>query len=164
MQELESVKAQLDYAVNMAMKTLDKAISLIPDDKLNWKPIDEAMTSAELGIHIYQCALINTAGTLKGEFNNEDYDIIPFNPKTINSSKEIVEYGEKVKQFIRETVEKLTEEDMIKEITYNCWGGVKMRGFTSLSSILEEIIHHRGQLCLYLRMMGIKPPFIYDFS
>ncbi|UCE14402.1 MAG: hypothetical protein JSV04_04300, partial [Candidatus Heimdallarchaeota archaeon] len=63
------------------MKTLDKAILLVPDDKLDWKPIEEAMTSAELGIHVYQCALINTAGTLKGEFNNEDYDIIPFNPE-----------------------------------------------------------------------------------
>ncbi|MFX1283019.1 MAG: DinB family protein [Promethearchaeota archaeon] len=164
MQKLENAKGQLHYALNMAMKTLDKAILLIPDKKLNWKPIDDAMTAAELGIHVYQGSLTLTAGTLKGEFNNEDYNIIPFDPQKINSSKEIVEYGANVKQFIQETVEKLTEEDMDKQITYNCWGGVKMGGFESLSTILEETIHHRGQLCLYLRMMGIKPPFIYDFS
>jgi uncharacterized damage-inducible protein DinB len=54
---------------------------------------------------------------------------------------------------------------MNQEIVYNCWGGgTKIGGFESLATILEETIHHRGQLCLYLRMMGIKPPFIYDFS
>lgn len=164
MQKLENVKGQLHYALNMAMKTLDKAILLIPDSKLSWKPIEDAKTTAELCIHIYRDSLILTVGTLKGEANNEDYDIIPFDSQKINSSKEIVEYGGKVKQFIQETVEKLTEEDMDKQITYNCWGNVKMGGFESLSTILEETIHHRGQLCLYLRMMGIKPPFIYDFS
>ncbi|MFX0016148.1 MAG: DinB family protein [Promethearchaeota archaeon] len=164
MQKLENVKGQLHYALNMAMKTLDKAILLIPDNKLNWKPSEDAMTIAELGIHVYQGSLTLTAGALKGEFNNEDYNLIPFDPQKIDSSKEIVEYGGKVKQFIQETVEKLTEEDMDKQITYNCWGGVKMGGFESLSTILEETIHHRGQLCLYLRILGIKPPFIYDFN
>jgi hypothetical protein len=72
MQKLENVKDQLHYALNMAMKTLDKAIFLIPDKKLNWKPIEDAMTEAELGIHVYQGSLTLTAETLKGEFNNED--------------------------------------------------------------------------------------------
>ena len=164
MQKLANVKGQLHYALNMAMKTLDKAILLIPDDKLNFKPCDDAMTAADLGIHVYQGSLVLTAGTLKGEFNNEDYGMIPFDSKEVKSSKEIVEYGEKVKSFIRDSVDKLVEEDMEKQISYNCWGGVKIGGFESLATILEETIHHRGQLCLYLRMMGIKPPFIYDFS
>ena len=164
MSKLENVKGQLNYTLNMAMKTLDKAILLIPDDKLDYKPSDDAMTAGELGIHVYMGALVLTAGTLYGKFDNEDYKIIPFDSKAITAAKEIVEYGAKVKQYIREAVEKMTEIDMEKKVSYNCWGDVKMGGFESLATILEETIHHRGQLCLYLRMMGIKPPFIYDFS
>lgn len=164
MSKLENVKGQLNYALNMAMKPLDKAILLIPDNKLNFKPFDDAMTAAELGIHIYMCALVYTAGTIHGKFDTEDYEIIPFDSKAITSAQEIVEYGENVKQYIRESIEKMTEADMEKQVTYNCWGGAKIGGFESLATILEEIIHHRGQLCLYLRMMGIKPPFIYNFS
>jgi uncharacterized damage-inducible protein DinB len=164
MLKLENAKGQLNYALNMAMKPLDKAILLIPDDKLNYKPFDDAMTAAELGIHIYMCALVYTAGTLNGKFDTEDYKIIPFDSKAIKTAQEIVEYGEKVKQYIRESVERMTEADMEKQVTYNCWGGAKIGGFESLATILEETIHHRGQLCLYLRMIGIKPPFIYDFS
>ena len=162
MSKLDSVKQQLDYVLNHVMKTLDKAIMLIPDDKLDWKPIDDAMIAADLGIHIYMCSLIYMAGTLKGEFSNNDYSIIPFDSKNVKSASEIVEYGEKVKSYIKENLTKLTETDMDKRITYNCWGGVEIGGFESLATILEETIHHRGQLCVYLRMLGIKPPFIYD--
>ena len=110
------------------------------------------------------CSLVYAAGTLKGEFTTEDYGIIPFNPKTVKTASEIVEYGEKVKNYVRETLEKYTEDDMDKKVTYSCWGNVEIDGFASLATILEEVIHHRGQLCVYLRMMCIKPPFIYDFS
>ncbi|MFX0051086.1 MAG: DinB family protein [Candidatus Hermodarchaeota archaeon] len=164
MSKLESIQQQLNYALNFAMKTLDKAITLIPDEKLDWKPVEDAMTTADLAIHIYMCSLVYMAGTLKGEFSNDDYSIIPFNSKNVKSASEIVDYGEKVKNYIKENMSKLTEPDMEKKITYSCWGGVKIGGFESLATILEEVIHHRGQLCIYLRMNGIKPPFIYDFS
>jgi uncharacterized damage-inducible protein DinB len=164
MSKLDSVKGQLDYALNHAMKTLDKAIMLIPDDKLDWKPVDDAMSAAELGIHVYMCSLVYMAGTSKGEFSDNDYSIIPFDSKTVKSASEIIEYGEKVKDYIRENFPKLTEADMDKKITYTCWGGVKIGGFESLATILEETVHHRGQLCVYLRILGIKPPFIYDVS
>ena len=149
----------------MAMKPLDKAIALIPEDKLDYKPFEEAMTAAELGYHIYAVSFVYTAGTIKGKFSNEDYAIIPFDFSKIKTTQELLEYGAKVRDYIRKALdESITEADMDKEITYTCWGGLKLKGFESLSTILEEVIHHRGQLCLYLRMLGIKPPFIYDFS
>ncbi|MFX0013357.1 MAG: DinB family protein [Promethearchaeota archaeon] len=164
MSKLDSVKGALHYTMNHAMKTLDNAIILIPKDKLEWKPADNTMSAAELGIHIYMCSLVYMAGTLRGEFFDEDYSIIPFDSTKIKSPSEIVEYGEKVKSFIKENLPKLTEEDLEKKITYHCWGGAKIGGYESLATILEETIHHRGQLCVYLRMLGIKPPFIYDIS
>lgn len=164
MSKLENIQQQFNYTLNFAMKTLDKALMLIPDDKLNWKPVEDAMSMGDLAIHIYMCSLTYMAGTLKGEFSNDDYSIIPFDTKNVKSTSEIVDYGEKVRSYIKENMSKLTESDLEKKITYTCWGGVKIGGFESLSTILEEVIHHRGQLCVYLRMNGIKPPFIYDFS
>lgn len=164
MSKLDSVKSQLDYTLNRAMKTLDKAIMLIPDDKLSWKPSDDSMSIADLGIHVYMCSLVYMAGTVKGEFTNDDYSIIPFDSKNVKSASEIVEYGEKVKSYIRENLPKLTEANLDEKVIYGCWGGAKIGGFESLATILEETIHHRGQLCVYLRMIGIKPPFIYDPS
>jgi len=164
MSKLDNARNQLEYALNCSMKSLDKAILLIPDGKLDFKPVSDAMSAADLGIHVYMCALVYTAGTLKGEFTDEDYAIIPIDTKNVNSSAEIVEYGKKVKAYIREALSKLTEAEMDRKVTYKCWGGFTLGGFESLGTILEETIHHRGQLCLYLRMLGIKPPFIYDYA
>lgn len=164
MSKLESAKQQIDYALNHAMKTLDKAILLIPDDKLDWKPIDDAKSAGELGIHVYMGTLAHFAGALQGEFSDDDFSIIPFDPEKVKSASEIVEYGEKVKSYIKDNFPKLTEEDMEKIVTYHCWDGFKYGTFESIVCILEETIHHRGQLCSYLRTLEIKPPFIYDIE
>ncbi|MFW9779049.1 MAG: DinB family protein [Candidatus Heimdallarchaeota archaeon] len=161
---LENAKGSLNYAINMAMNPLDRAISIIPDDKLDWKPMEKTMTASELAIHVYQCALIYVMGTFNGKFSDSDDSMIPFDPKEVRSHKDILEYGKRVKNAIKEILPKLTDEDMEKSVVYECWGGIKIRGFESLSTILEEVIHHRGQLCLYLRMLGIQPPFIYDHT
>jgi len=108
--------------------------------------------------------LRNKKGTLKGEFSKDDYSIIPFDQTNVKAASEIVEYGEKVKTYIKENLSKLTEADLNKQIEYKIWGDVKMGGFESLSTILGEVVHHRGQLCVYLRILGIKSPFIYDTS
>ncbi len=164
MSKLESAKQQLDYTLNHAMKTLDKAILLIPDDKLGWKPVDDAMSAGELGIHVYMGTLAHFAGALKGDFSDDDFSIIPFDSKKVKSASEIIEYGEKVKSYIKNNLPKLTDDDMEKIVTYHCWGGFKFGTYESLVCNLEETIHHRGQLCVYLRMLGIKPPFIYDIE
>ncbi|MHA2231486.1 MAG: DinB family protein [Candidatus Hodarchaeales archaeon] len=164
MSKLESIKQQMKYTLNHAMKTLDKAILLIPDDKLTWKPVDDALSAAELGIHIYMCSLVYAAGTLKGEFTDADYSIIPFDSKKVESASDIIDYGEQVKAYIKEAIPKLTEADMDKQVTLTCWGGIKVGGMACMATILEETIHHRGQLCIYLRILGIKPPFIYDIE
>ncbi|UCE12187.1 MAG: DinB family protein [Candidatus Heimdallarchaeota archaeon] len=162
MSKLELIKQLLEYTLDHPMKTLDKAILLIPSNKLDWKPCDDTMKAADLGIHVYRSSLVYMAGTLKGEFTDADYSIIPFDSKVVKSPSEITEYGEKVKSYIRENLSKLTEADLDKKVTYSCWGGFKLGELASLATIPEETIHHRGQLCVYLRMLGIKPPFIYE--
>ena len=108
MLKLESAKQQLDYTLNHAMKTLDKAILLIPDDKLDWKPVDDALSAGELGIHVYMGTLAHFAGALKGEFSDDDFSIIPFDSKKVKSASEIVAYGEKVKSYVKDNLPKFT--------------------------------------------------------
>ncbi|MFX1513375.1 MAG: DinB family protein, partial [Promethearchaeota archaeon] len=61
-------------------------------------------------------------------------------------------------------MDELTEEDLKKTVTYEIWNNFQLSGYDSLSTIITEVPHHRGQLCVYLRLLGIKPPSIYDFS
>ncbi|MHA2370291.1 MAG: DinB family protein [Candidatus Hodarchaeales archaeon] len=173
MARLLNVKSQVSYTVDYVMKNLDKAILKIPPDKLSFSPADNTKTAADLALHIYQGALLLAVGTEKGEFKEEDFEIIPFDASTVKSAEEIVEYGKKVKDLIRKILNNLTDEDMNKEIKYDFseatglaegWGTWTVKGSLAMLMIVTEVNHHRGQLCLYLRLMGIQPPFIYDFS
>ncbi|MHA1226077.1 MAG: DinB family protein [Candidatus Hodarchaeales archaeon] len=165
MSKIEQVKNSTDYAINNALKTFEKALKMVPEDKLDFKPADSALSIKDLATHVYMVTFVYTAGTIKGEFTNDDYSIIPFDAEKIDSMQEILDYGEKVKAYVRDALkDKLKEEHLEREVIYKNWGGFKLSGFASMMTILEEIIHHRGQLCVYLRILGLKPPFIYDFS
>ncbi|MHA2367138.1 MAG: DinB family protein [Candidatus Hodarchaeales archaeon] len=170
MDKLKNVQTQMNYALNRATKTLDEAIALIPDDQLSFKPEAklEVMSISKLAHHAYNMALMYSRGTEKGTFTDEDFDYIPFDLGKVKSAQEILDYGNKVKEYIKTILPKLTSEDMEKLIKYNFpklgWGSWKIPGFAAMSTILEEFIHHRGQISVYLRILGIKPPFIYDVS
>lgn len=102
--------------------------------------------------------------TKEGRFSKEDWDLFPFDYMQATSTKEIVEYGQKVKQYMLKIINELTENDLQKKITYEIWNNFQLTGQDSLFTILTEKPHHKGQLCVYLRLLGIKPPSIYDFS
>ena len=110
------------------------------------------MSASQLATHIYQMALMYTLAVEKGEFNAEDLGTIPYSfynaenpysPHNTKSAEEIVEYGNKVKEYIRSALDTFTEVDMDKTISFHF--DVKLTGFISMSTILEEAIHHRGQ-------------------
>lgn len=153
----------MDYTINYSLKVVDKAVKMIPPDKLDWKPVEDAMTAAELALHIYQVAYTYAWGTKKGKVTKDDYKIIA-PPEKVSTPEEILDYGQKVKEYVKNVLPTLTEENLASEVVYHCWGDFKIPGRASMFTINEEVIHHRGQLVLYLRMLGIKPPFIYDFS
>lgn len=164
MSRFEYIKFKLVDLIENRMKPFDKALLLIPDNKLDFKPVDEAMTICDLGVHVYQCIFVIAGAVKNGDFTQEDYKSIPFDTENIQSAKELVVYGKKTKSYLLEVLEDLKEEDLDREISFSCWGGFKEKIGNSLETILEEVFHHRGQLCVYLRMLGINPPQIYDYS
>jgi len=146
------------------MKILDKALLMVPDDKLAFKPADDTMTAAELGIHVYESALVVAGAVEKGDFTRDDLQMIPFDKSSVQTAQDIVDYGNKVKEHVKKVMEGLTEETMSREISFSIWGDFTAKAGPAMLTTSEEVIHHRGQLCTYLRIMGIKPPFIYDYS
>ncbi|MFX1515528.1 MAG: DinB family protein [Promethearchaeota archaeon] len=164
MSQLKYITQSLVHVIENHLKPFDKALLLVPDDKLHFKPAENTMTISELGIHVYQCILVNAGAIKQGDFTKDDYDIIPFDTENIISATEIVEYGKKVKEHFLNVIDELTEEDLDKEITYSCWGGFKAKGNIALNIVSQEVCHHRGQLCVYLRILRIQPPHIYDYS
>ena len=160
MSKVELIKQVTYNTLEKVFKTFDNGIMLIPDDRLDFRPTQANMSAKEISYHVYQVALLLASAAKKGEYNVKDLDLIPFDPDKIVSSREIIQYGQKVKRFIEDTLLTISEEDMNREIKQR----KDFSGFDAMKLITEEAIHHRGQLMLYLRLMDIQPPSIYDYS
>lgn len=162
MTKLELVKQAYSRLVNNIYKSFDKIVAAMPDERLDMKPSPDNMSFKQIAVHVYQTALMVGHSMKTGQMDKADLQLIPFSVDDVHSAEQIVDYGNKVKAHLQQIVEAMNEEDAVKPIATTF--GVTMNPLRMLNVLQEEAIHHRGQLTICLRMEGIKPPSIYDYS
>ena len=162
MTKLEYVRRQTAHLLDRVLFVFDKALRMVPADQLEFRPTPVSMSARELGIHVYQAVYALTRAAATGEFRRADVDAIPFDPTRVGGVEDIIAYGRQVKDYVRDAVAAMTEEDLTR-MTKSEVGPPSVPGYASMSMAYEEALHHRGQLMLYLRMMGIPPPRPYDY-
>ena len=173
MTKTEEVQKFLLYTTNQVFKVLNQIIEKAPDHKLGFKPAEKSMPFGHLAVHVYNMCYLYAVGPVTGGFDYRDFNDLFLDPRYVKTKEEILLYAGAVKKKIIETTALITEKIFEKEIKYDFstapedhfthgWGTWKLQSYASLMSILEEAIHHRAQLNLYLRIMEIEPVFVYN--
>jgi uncharacterized damage-inducible protein DinB len=162
MTKLEYVRRQTAHLLDRVLLVFDKALRMIPADQLGFRPTPVSMSARELGVHAYQAIYALTRAAATGSFRRADLATLPIDAERVESVEEIHAYGRQVKEYVRGAVAAMTEEDLMRQ-TKNEVGPPSAPGYASMSMAYEEALHHRGQLMLYLRMMGVPPPRPYDY-
>jgi uncharacterized damage-inducible protein DinB len=162
MTKLELVQQAYNRLVNNIYKSFDKIVAAMPDEKLDMKPSPDNMSFKQIAMHVYQTALLIGNAMKTGQMNKGDLNLIPLSIDEVYSARQIIAYGDKVKAHLQQIVENMSKEDAVKPIATTF--GVTMNPLRMLNVLQEEAIHHRGQLTICLRIEGIKPPSIYDYS
>lgn len=143
--------------------TTRKMLSRIPDDKYDWKPHEKSMTVRRLATHIAELpGWITMTLTTDGlDFANN-----PYHPPVIDKTAELLDYFEKTLADGRAHLEKATEEELEGNWTLR-------RGDTIISVstraeviriVFSQIVHHRAQLGVYLRLLNVPIPGSYGPS
>ena len=172
---VDEIKRMYDYTTERVMKVLDKGAALIPNEHLQYKASEQTRSLSAMYAHIYLTAYMCTVGGINGKFVYEDFNEVPIDPSSISDTKELLSYGEKVKSLVREYKDKIKPEMLDKTISFDFsnapkghptygWRTFSMPAVACFYTMSEEAIHHRGQIFLILRILGIPPPFIYDAS
>ena len=161
---LVSVKSELEYLMNSAVPVLDNAVEVIPADKLDFKPNNNLGSIKWLALHAYNGPFVYAKALELGKLTHDAYKEIDIVPDKYKSIKDIQDYANHFKTCLRELSTKITEKDLEKTITYDFdWGKWTLTGYESLRIMFVELVHHRAQLCTYLRLLNVKPPMIYPF-
>jgi uncharacterized damage-inducible protein DinB len=123
----------------------------MPDDKYGFKPTEEVFSFAEQLLHVAGSNYWFFA-SMKGEKTPQPEEAFKPEGKTKEDVIKMVEesfaYGDGV-------VDGLTEEAVHEEMTM---GKNKLIMWKILLFCVDHITHHRGQMVVYLRLNGIKPP------
>lgn len=141
-----------------------KLLERIPEEKFSWKPHDKSMTMGRLASHIAEMIGWVKKILTKNELNLDANRYMPFEPK---SNKELLEFFDKNLDSAVESLSEATDQEITKQWTLKRADKVLLsmpRDQVLRSIILNHIIHHRGQLSVYLRLNDIPVPSIYGPS
>lgn len=145
-------------------KATRACLERVPADKFDWKPHEKSMTMGRLAVHIAEMF-----GWTENTIRDDEIDFAkgewkPFEPKT---TEELVAFfDEKIalaKQYLAGTSDETFHKDWTmrngETIYFTMPKIAVMRTF-----VMNHIIHHRGQLSVYLRLNNIPVPSIYGPS
>ncbi len=140
-----------------------KMLSRIPTDKLDWAPHEKSMKMGALATHI---AELPTWVSMAFNMDEIDFAVNSWEPKKVGGADEILAIFEKSlleakTQLIEENTARLGERWMLRHgemVLWDAdrWGVVRMA--------ISQIIHHRAQLGVYLRLLDIPIPGSYGPS
>ncbi len=152
--------AELDNEAKVTRSVLER----VPADKFDWQPHEKSMTMGRLAVHVAEM-FGWTKETLKSDvLDFSTMDMTPFEPRTTD---ELLTFFDdqiaNAKAILAETSDETFMTDWTMrngETVYFTMPKVAvMRTF-----VMNHIIHHRGQLSVYLRLNDIPVPSIYGPS
>jgi uncharacterized damage-inducible protein DinB len=158
----EFLLAELDREVERSRRALEQ----VPEGKYDWKPHEKSM------IFGYLANMVATIPSwLVMEINQDELDIAPtgggkFEQKRMDSSGELLKALDKAAAEARSAFEKTTDEHLMTNWRLLARGQVVMESprQVMIQDTINHWSHHRGQMTVYLRLMGAKVPAIYGPS
>jgi uncharacterized damage-inducible protein DinB len=152
--------AELEHEAATARKCLER----IPADKFDWKPHEKSMAFGRLASHVAEMFGWTPSTLEHPELDFSKMDYTPYEPATTD---DLVEFLDKNVADAVTTLRNTPDERFME--TWTMRNGEQVY-FTMpkiavmRSFVMNHIIHHRGQLSVYLRLNDIPVPSIYGPS
>jgi uncharacterized damage-inducible protein DinB len=155
----DGLLADFDHEMGTTRRLLER----LPEDKLAWKPHVKSMSLGGLATHLG--SIPQWAGTI---LNEASFDLAtaPPNLPERTSRADILAAFDQARAQTRAWMDK-TDAEYVSPWTLKR-GGQQVftvpRVAAFRSFVLHHIIHHRGQLSVYLRLNDVPVPAIYGPS
>ena len=149
--------------LNHEAQTTRKMLSIVPNDKYDWKPHPKSMSVRQLATHIAELpSWVSMALSTDGL----DFADNPYDPEPVNNTTELLNYFERSYTEGRTSLEGATDDDLLPNWTLR--NGKEIYLVSPKADIIRtsisQIIHHRAQLGVFLRLLDIPIPGSYGPS
>ena len=155
---------QLAAELQQEAKTSRKLLERVPEESFGWKPHEKSMSLGRLAAHVAELPELIIPALTQDELDFGSGDFKPFEPKT---TAELLEKFDRNISAASEALQKQPDDTMGEKWKLRSGDHVLFempRALVVRYVGLNHVIHHRGQLSVYLRLLDVPVPSIYGPS
>jgi uncharacterized damage-inducible protein DinB len=149
------------------MATARKTLERVPEGKAEWAPHPRSMKMGRLAGHIAELPGLVTTALSQESLDFRPPGAPPRVPFVMSTREGLLQAFDKNVAAASAAIAGVSDEALMKTFTLSAGGKVifslprlaVLRGF-----VLNHVIHHRGQLTVYLRLNEVPVPSIYGPS
>jgi uncharacterized damage-inducible protein DinB len=145
-------------------KTTRRVLERVPEESFGWKPHEKSMTLGRLAAHVAELPELIIPALTRDEFDFGSGDFKPFDPA---STADLLEKFDRNIEAAAELLHGQPDERMGEKWRLRSGDHVlfEMPRASVVRFVgLNHVVHHRGQLSVYLRLLDVPLPSIYGPS
>ena len=162
MKMTDFLRAELDREVERSRRALEQ----VPDGKYDWKPHDRSM------IFGYLAEMVATIPSwIAMEITKDELDVAPADGSTMKqepkrTSAALISALDKSAADARDALARTTDEHLATMWHLKARGEVVQAAprYEMIQDTINHWSHHRGQMTVYLRLMGARVPALFGPS
>ena len=155
--EITTIQPFLDYFERVRERTM-KLVHCIPPEKLEWKYRDEKYSLGDLARHIAAVERYLFAESVKGGKNSYP----GCGRELADGYENVLRFMERMHAESMAVFSKVTDADLKKKVF--AADGSQISMWKMLRSMIEHEAHHRGEMYVYLGMLGVVVPPLYGMT
>lgn len=141
--------------------TTRKMLERVPEDKMSWRPHEKSMTLGRLAGHLAELPSLVASVVTRDEV---DFAAGNYQPFEASNTAELLEKFDQNVAGAAEALKGQEDEHLLKPWRLKRNGQVLLelpRVAVLRTMGLSHVIHHRGQLSVYLRLLDVPLPSVY---
>jgi uncharacterized damage-inducible protein DinB len=157
---IDALLPEFDHEMAVTRKVLER----VSDAHFGWKPHEKSMSLGRLATHVAE--IPHWGHTILTE---PAFDMVEgeYKPTAKATTAEVLELFDHQVKTIRGLLSSRTDAELLSTWTFK-QNGQELFGMPRAAAwrswVMNHLIHHRGQLSVYLRQTGSKVPGIYGPS
>jgi uncharacterized damage-inducible protein DinB len=155
--QIQDPNVFLDYLDKIHQRTM-RVARCIPPDKLDWTYREGKFTLGDLVRHIATIERWMFAETVAGRRSR----YAGCRKDLADGYEQVLEFAERLHRESVEIFSRLSPEDLNRKCATP--EGASITTWKWLRAMVEHEIHHRGQIYLYLSMLGVPTPPLYGLT
>ncbi len=152
----DALLAEFDHEAGTTRRLLER----VPEEQFGWKPHEKSMTLGRLATHV---AEIPAWG--RRVLGSDELDISgPYTPREEKTRAAVLALFDEQAADMRKLLASSSEAELKAPWTFKAEGKTlftQPKGGVIRGMVFNHLIHHRGQLSVYLRLKNVPLPPMY---